>query len=50
MSKSNAEEIIGILWIIAAILCFANNYTIFGYILLVKGVLDNIVSIWLGFE
>lgn len=45
MSRSNIEELIGMLWIIAALLAFSNNYRIWGYVFALKGGFDQLCSI-----
>ena len=50
MSESKIEEIIATLWIIAAILCFANDFTSWGWMFAIKGALDTAGSIYLAFK
>jgi hypothetical protein len=38
--RSNVEEIIGILWIIAALLAFSDGHRFWGWVFLSKGVFD----------
>lgn len=46
MSDSRKEEIIAALWLIAALLAFGNGYTVLGWMLTVKSVLDTATSIY----
>lgn len=46
MSRSNVEEIIGTLWLIAAILAFANGYRVWGYLFAIKAAFDQGCSIY----
>lgn len=48
MSVSRQEEIISVLWIIAALIAFGNGYTTWGWIFAIKGGLDTTTAIWLG--
>ena len=45
MNISRQEEIISALWIIAAILCFNGGHPVFGWGLLVKGILDSACAV-----
>ena len=45
MSRSIQEEIIGVLWTIAALLAFGNGYSIWGWIFAIKAGLDCLTSI-----
>ncbi|MCJ7600240.1 MAG: hypothetical protein MUO63_01915 [Desulfobulbaceae bacterium] len=44
MSRSIQEEIIAVLWIIAALLAFQNGHNIWGWIFTIKGALDTCSS------
>jgi len=46
MNKSHVEEIIGTLWLIAALLAFLNNYTFWAWLFVAKAVFDYIFSLW----
>ena len=45
MSESKEEEIIGTLWLIAAVLAFGFQYTGWGYVFTVKAATDQLLSI-----
>lgn len=45
MSISRQEEVIGVLWIIAGVLCLGFGYQVFGWICIVKGLLDQVIAI-----
>jgi hypothetical protein len=48
MSNSKTEEIIAVLWAIAALLAFANGHQVWGWIFAVKAALDTACSIGIG--
>lgn len=45
MSKSRQKELIGTLWIIAALLAFGFGYTGWGWCFAIKGASDQVCSI-----
>jgi hypothetical protein len=42
------EEIISVLWIIAALLAFADGYTVFGWVFAIKATIDMVFAIHYG--
>jgi hypothetical protein len=46
MNISRQEEIISVLWIIAAILCFEFDHKVWGWVFAIKGGMDTLSSIW----
>ena len=50
MSISRQEEIISMLWIIAALIAFVNGYTWWGWIFAIKGGTDTLCAIHFGIK
>ncbi len=50
MKVSRQEEIIAVLWIIAAIMAFGNGYTSWGWVFAVKAALDVACTITFAFK
>ena len=48
MTLTRQEEIIACLWIIAAMMAFRNDFTIWGWVFVIKGCLDLVCSVWRG--
>jgi len=48
MNKSHVEEIIGTLWLIAALLAFLNDYTFWAWLFVVKALSDYVFSSWIA--
>ena len=44
MIRSNSEEMIGALWVIAGLLAFQYS-DVWGYVLITKGTIDNVCAI-----
>jgi hypothetical protein len=45
VTKSNQEELLAVLWIIAAILAFGFRYSVWGWIFVVKSVCQIVAAI-----
>lgn len=50
MSESKVEEIIAVLWLIAALLAFNGGYEVFGWALLAKAISDTICSLYCAYK
>ena len=50
MDKSKQEEVIGTLWIIAALIAFSNNYQIWGWIFAINASFATICSIVIAYR
>ena len=48
MSTSRQEEIIAVLWVIAALIAFGNGYAGWGWTFAIKGAIDTLQAIWMG--
>ena len=48
MSISRQEEIVSILWIIAALIAFSSGYTTWGWIFAIKGGIDTLCAVYFG--
>ena len=46
MSISRQEEIISVLWIIAAILAFGHGFTVWGWVFAIKAAIDTACTIY----
>ena len=50
MSISRQEEMISVLWIIAALIAFGNDYQVWGWIFAIKGAFDTVIAIRFGIQ
>jgi hypothetical protein len=50
MTKSRQEEALAILWLIASIMAFSNNYTLVGWLTGIQAVIGCIGSLWYGIK
>jgi hypothetical protein len=50
MSISRQEEIISVLWLIAALLAFNGGYAVLGWMLTTKAGLDCVTSLFFAFK
>lgn len=47
---SRSEEMIAVLWIIAAILSFGFGFNVWGYLFAIKGLCDTVISIYFAIK
>lgn len=50
MSVSRQEEVIAVLWVIAALLAFIGEYTVWGWIFALKAGADTVCAIYYGIK
>jgi len=50
MSNSKQEEVIAVLWIIAAVMAFGFGFTVFGWIFAIKGFSDTAISVFFAIK
>jgi len=50
MSNSKQEELIGVLWLIAGICALGFDYVFWGWVLIVKGSIDQLYSIFFAIK